>query len=161
MLENNCKQILFWIAIIITLIFSSCSGHKGSSSTNVKDSVRSMISNVEKDLMNEGPKAWLKYFASKEFTMASNGKVIFPDRSYAEKFINDTLSKMINKVELKWDNIKIDSLSITSAFMSATYRESLSDISGNKIPVDGYFTSLLIKEDDDWKLSHLHWSINK
>ena len=88
-------------------------------------------------------------------------KLVFPDNKHAADFINDTLAKSINKIELKWSNIRIDSLTPTMAKMAASFNEVLTDMAGKKMPMDGYFTALVQHTAEGWQLRNAHWSLEK
>jgi hypothetical protein len=108
----------------------------------------------------KGQVAWLRYFENTpEFFMASDGQLVFPNIDSATRFINNTLVKKINKIELHWSNIHIDPLSVMFAGMAASFHEDITDFTGKKISVDGYFTGIAQKTPHGWQLRNLHWSI--
>lgn len=129
---------------------------------SLKDSVKVFAATIEKDISHNGPKAWLTYFATTpDFFMASNGKLVFPDNKHATDFINDTLSASIKNISLKWNDIRIDSITPSIAMMAASFNEVLTDISNKQMPFNGYFTGVVQHTGKGWQLRNAHWSVEK
>jgi len=146
----------------ILLIFAYCSDEHPASNPEGKGitkAISSMMDHISGDLASKGPAAWLNYFdSSSHFFMANNGILVFPDFEAGKKFINDTLVKMVQGIRLTFSNIKIDSLSETTASIAAKYHEDTKDMAGTSRSFDGYFTGLAVLTGSGWKLRNLHWS---
>ena len=107
---NPFAIIGFFFCFII-----SCSNNTETYTSNqfaiVRDSVQIMAESIAKDVSREGPVAWLRYFENTPgFFMASEGRLVFPNNDSATNFIKNTLVKSISKIELHWNNIRIDPL---------------------------------------------------
>ena len=90
--------------------------------------------------------------------MASGGYLVFPGNDSADSFVKNNLVKSIKKIELQWNNIRVDSLDTKFAFMGASFHEILTDTAGREIPQDGYFTGLVEHTGEGWQLRNAHWS---
>jgi len=152
--------------ILISWIFyiSSCSKARDSLTQTqyamVKENVTQMVESIAKNISDKGPVAWLFYFENdRDFFMASEGQLKFPNRDTATIFINNTLAHNIRKIELHWRNVRIDPLTLELACIGAVFHEDVTDRNGEKIPVDGYFTGIAHQTSQGWKLRNLHWSI--
>jgi hypothetical protein len=155
---------LITVCCLSALIYSSCSQNGGAKNNNtamhVKDSVAILMDQTAQKLYTDGPIAWLHFFEnSPEFYMASNGSIAFKDYPTAERFIRDTLVKNLKRINLKWSDAKIDSLTPEFADVRANFHEDLTITLDKVIPVDGYFTALAHKTDSGWRYRNLHWSI--
>lgn len=156
-------------SLVILLIFYciACnSNQKASLSaaqiTTVSDSVRQMMSQVTKDLLNGGPIAWEKYFEkSPHFLMASDGQVVFPTIDSATSFIKNTLVKQAVRVNLQWSHVQVDPLTTTLAGVAAAWHEEITDISGDTSSHDGFFTATAEKASEGWQFRNAHWSTAK
>jgi hypothetical protein len=119
-----------------------------------------MISGLVNDLSNYGAVAWLNYFEeSSDFYMVSDGKMTFKDYLTAKNFIDDTLSRLIVKINLQLSNLRIDSLNETMAFIGAGFHEDLADSAGKMVRADGFVTALIKQTDRGWKFRNLQWSL--
>ena len=126
----------------------------------IRDSVQIMTQSISKDISLEGPGAWLKYFENTaDFFMASEGRLVFPNNDSAANFIKNTLVKTIRKIDLRWNNLRIDPLSSKLAGISADFHEDITDNTGKKIAEDGYFTGIAEQTPQGWKLRNAHWSV--
>ncbi|MEP6950846.1 MAG: hypothetical protein ABI863_16290 [Ginsengibacter sp.] len=106
----------------------SCSNNKETYTTGqlsaVRDSVQAMAESIARDISAEGPVAWLKYFENTPgFFMASEGRLVFPNNDAATTFIKNILVKSISKIELHWNDIRIDPLTTELAGISADFYE--------------------------------------
>src|SRR5262249_9477288 len=102
----------------------------------------------------------LNYFEeSTDFYMVSDGKIAFKDYQTAKNFINDTLSRLIVKINLQLSNLRIDSLNETMAFVGADFHENLTDSAGKMILAEGFVTALTKQTDKGWKFRNLQWSL--
>jgi hypothetical protein len=118
-----------------------------------------MTESIAKNVSREGPVAWLRYFENApDFFMASDGQLVFPNIDTAKSFINNVLIKTMPKIQLRWSNIRIDSLTNTFASISAVYHEDVTDGTGKTTPHDGYFTGIAHQTSQGWKLHNAHWS---
>ena len=157
----SCKYPVF--VSFMFCFFSSCNNNTQSFTPKerslVQDSVQLMVESIAKDISNEGPVIWLKYFENvPEFLMASDGQLVFPNIDTATNFINNILIKVMPKIQLRWSNIRIDPLAINLASISAVYHEDISDSTGKMTPHDGYFTGIARQTSKGWKLRNAHWS---
>ena len=78
----SCKYPVF-VGFMFCFI-SSCNNNTQSFTPKerslVQDSVQLMVESIAKDISNEGPVIWLKYFENvPEFLMASDGQLVFPN----------------------------------------------------------------------------------
>jgi hypothetical protein len=152
-----------WLFIIL---FISCRINNAPLNASemelVKDSVKAMTDHISKDLSVRGPVAWLDYFEDgPNFYMASDGLLVFRDYQSAGKFINDTLVKTFVLIILRWDQLRIDPLSINLASVSSGFHEELKDSAGKSIFTNGYFSAVAEKTSHGWQLRNTHWSILK
>lgn len=156
------KSPLLISMILIFFIISCC--HDADHLTQsqyamVKHSVQQMTDSIAKNVSDKGPAAWLLYFENTPgFFMASEGQLAFPNIETATNFIHHTLVKSIHKIELHWKSIRIDPLTTKLASIGAIFHEDITDFSGKKIPVDGYFTGIAHQTSQGWKLYNAHWS---
>jgi hypothetical protein len=160
------KTAFLWATLLLSwiIIFSSCTDNASyltqKQSSIVKDSVQQMTESIARNVTKEGPVAWLRYFEnSTDFFMASEGNLVFLNYDSASNIINTTLVKTISKIELHWNNIRIDPLNNNLACIAAGFHEDLTDYAGKKTLVDGYFTGITKKTSQGWKLHNAHWSV--
>ena len=151
-------------SIMLLIFIVSCNEKKDTLTpkqiADVRDSVQTMAQSIAKNISQQGPTAWLQYFeAAPDFYMASEGKLVFPNYDTAKNFINNTLVKIISKIELRWSDVRIDPLTTNFANMAATFHEDITDASGKTTPQDGYFTGLAHQTPQGWKLLNAHWSV--
>jgi hypothetical protein len=155
MVKQNFLTISFCVIIILLFCYSR---NAGQTKTGMQEGVRSMAESIVRDLHNTGPNAWLKYFTnSKQFFMASNGMLVFPNIDSANKFV-PMFARQIKRVELTWRDIRVDSLSPKFGIMAASYQEDLIGEKGVQDSPSGYFTGLVEKTSSGWKLRDAHWS---
>jgi hypothetical protein len=119
-----------------------------------------MIESIAKDVSHDGPIAWLQYFENTpNFFMAADGRLAFSNNDSAAQFIKNSLVKSVSKIELHWNNIRIDPLSGKLAGIGAEYHEDITYDTGKRLPYDGYFTALAEQTPQGWKLRNAHWSL--
>ena len=144
------------IFVFMLLLLGNC--RSSAQTKGMQEGVRDMARAIVRDLHNEGPNAWLKYFTnSKQFFMASNGVLVFPNIDSANKFV-PLFAKQIKRVELTWRDIIVDSLSEKFGIMAASYHEDLVGEKGVQDSPSGYFTGLVENTPSGWKLRDAHWS---
>lgn len=80
----------------------------------VEKEVRQFAASVSRDVTQQGPAAWEKHFAdSPAFFMASDGKLVFPNRQAASQAIGE-LTRTIQHIELTWgDDLRVDAFTIS------------------------------------------------
>jgi hypothetical protein len=131
-----------------------------SGAISVKDSAGAMAAAIARDISKDGPMAWLRYFDdASPFFMASDGQLVFPDHQAASKFISEVLVRQIRHIDLKWNNLRIDSLTTGMALIASDFHEDITDSTGKSIAFDGYFTGIAQQTPGAWKLRDAHWSI--
>jgi hypothetical protein len=153
----------YFVLISISFCFlSSCNNRTEftlKERSLVQDNVQLMVESIAKNISNEGPVVWLRYFENTpDFFMASDGLLVFPDIDTATDFLNNKLIKMMPEIQLSWSNIRIDPLTTTLANISAVYHEDITDSTGKMTPHDGFFTGIAHKTSLGWKLRNAHWS---
>lgn len=158
---NFRKQFIAGIVLLLLLI--SCSSNKDSlTSTQILDvklNVLRLADSIAAGVSHDGPIAWIRYFEnSPEFFMASGGQLVFPDNDSANRFIRNSLVKIMPDIKLKWNDIRIDPLTLNLAGISAEFHEDFRDAAGNLSSEDGYFTAVAHKTEKGWKLRNAHWS---
>ena len=158
--------ISYLLLLAAILSFPSCKHGKqqlsSADSLEVTNSVTQLAAAISRDLAAKGPSSWLDHFEnSPQFFMASDGQLSFHDYQSAKLFIQDTLIKNINKITLRWSNMRIDPLTTHIAVIGSNFHEGITFASGQTLPFDGYFTGTADLTPDGWKLRNAHWSIKK
>jgi len=126
----------------------------------VREGIHHMADSVVRDLHNDGPIAWLRYFShSQSFFMASNGQLVFPNNDSADTFVHK-YAKQIIRVDLIWKDIRVDSLAPQLAVLAASYHEILTSSTGVQDTSSGYFTGVVEYTSTGWKFRNAHWSSN-
>jgi hypothetical protein len=129
-----------------------------SSSAATEDGVRQMASSIARDLAQDGPNAWLRYFVDgREFFMANDGRLQFSNFAEAKAFLG-SFSVGVAHLELAWGEIRIDPIAPGAAVMGSPYHEVLTDTNGRTVQFSGYFTGLAVETPSGWKLRDAHWS---
>jgi hypothetical protein len=125
----------------------------------VENDVRKFMLTVGHDITENGPNAWLKYFAnSPEFFMASEGAMAFPTSQAAQQG-TQAFAKTINRMQLLWgDDLRIDPLTPGLAVVGTSWREIRVDTQNKTADQSGYFTALAEKRDGQWQFHDAHWS---
>jgi ketosteroid isomerase-like protein len=148
--------------LLLTVAYiTSCKPASSFNATAIRDSVSQMTANIARDISAKGPAAWLDYFDdTPDFFMASNGQLVFKDYTAARAFIQNSLVRVISKINLRWHQVRIDAFSPDVAAVGADFHEDLTDIKGQTTAVDGYFTATAHHTANGWKLRNAHWSLN-
>ena len=154
------------IVLLISTLLFSCGRRRGplteKDSAVVRDTVLQSMAGIARDLSANGPAVWLNYFDDAPgFFMVSDGDLDFPDYNTAKQFILGTLVKNIPSITLNWSAVRVDPLSRHLAAIVAGFHEVLTSATGEKIPVDGYFSGTAVLTAHGWKLRNLHWSTKK
>lgn len=132
-------------------------GQKGT--IGMQGGVHHMADAIVQELHTDGPTARLKYFSpSGEFLMASSGRLVFPSYDSAITFVYK-LATQIRRIDLTWNEIRVDSLAPSVAMMAASFHEILFRGSGAQDTSAGYFTAVAEYIPTGWKLRNAHWSI--
>lgn len=154
------------IVLIAITLFMRCGTGKDKAltpkqSAEVLQQVQQMADNIARDVSEQGPTAWLTYFADEpQFFMVSNGELAFTNYDSASVFIKSTLSKTMPAIHLSWNNVRIDPVTENLAVMGAYFHETITDGFGKHLNSDGYFTGTAEKTDKGWQLRNAHWSVN-
>ena len=118
-----------------------------------------MAASISRDLHNDGPNAWLRYFGrTPGFFMASDGALAFPNNDSATVFVH-ALARSTKRIELHWGTLRIDSLAPGVAQLAAPFDEVLTDTAGRDAKFSGYFTGVAVRGDSGWSLHNAHWSL--
>jgi hypothetical protein len=125
----------------------------------VSDSARTFMRTVARDVTQDGPLAWLKFFdAGPGFFMADNGQLAFANAAAAEQGTR-SFARTIDRIELTWgDDLRVDPLTAELAVVAASWREVQVDKTGHRIELGGYFTALAEYRDGHWRFRNIHWS---
>jgi hypothetical protein len=154
------------VLLPIIFLFAACRIKTETSerkdAATVSDSVRLLLVNLQKGLADKGSVVWLDYFdQAPGFYMASDGQIAFKDYQTAKQFIETVLIKKIKTIHLTFSDLRIDSLTNSSASIGAGFHEDLTDSTGITTHADGYLTALTKQTASGWKFGNLHWSILK
>jgi len=126
----------------------------------VEDAVRRFAASVAHDVTQDGPAAWRKEFSdSPSFFMASEGKLVFPNRQAAAQAI-DELARTVKTIELRWgDDLRVDALTEDLAQVACSWHEVRADIEGHRVEESGFFTGLAEQRKGQWRFRNAHWSV--
>lgn len=126
----------------------------------VEKEVRQFADSVSRDITQLGPAAWEKHFAdSPAFFMASEGKLVFPNRQAARQAIGE-LTHTIQHIELTWgDDLRVDPLTPEFAIVASSWSEVQSDKEGHQTTENGFFTGLAQHHNGQWQFRNAHWSV--
>lgn len=126
----------------------------------VEQEVREFAAAVSRDVTQQGPAAWEKHFAdSPAFFMASEGKLVFPNRQAARQAIGE-LTHTIQRIELTWgDDLRVDPLTPEFAVVASSWHEVQSDKEGHQTTENGFFTGLAERHNGQWQFRNAHWSV--
>ena len=152
-------RLLFGIVLLMLYpsFRSVCQTHTAA---GVDKGVRRMADAIVRDLHNDGPVAWLNYFSrSEHFFMASNGELAFANYDSADVFVH-SFAKTIRQIDLRWTNVRVDSLSPRLAVLASSFHEVLTSTTGKQDTSAGYFTGTAEYLPTGWKLRNVHWSID-
>lgn len=122
--------------------------------------VRQFAAAVSRDVTEKGPVAWDKHLEdSPAFFMASEGKLIFPDRQAARTGI-DEFTHTIQHIELTWgEDLRVDALTPEFAIVASSWHEVWSDKEGHQTTENGFFTGLAEHHNGQWQFRNAHWSV--
>lgn len=153
-------------ALCIIFLFAGCTQKKAETTSAsfeaVKDSISLLVNNTAKNITAKGPIGWLDEFEnSPDFYMVNDGAIAFKDYPTAEKFVRDTLSKKLQRIELTFSNMRITPLGPESGNIGAEFNEVLVFSQDTALPFGGYFTATAHHSAEGWKLLNLHWSTKK
>jgi hypothetical protein len=126
----------------------------------VQRDVRAFASAVAHDVTQSGPAAWRKYFAdTRSFFMAVDGNLVYANGAAAIADIPN-LERSIKHIELRWgDDLHIDPLTPDFAVVAASWHEVITDATGKRTDVGGYFTGTAEPHDGRWQFRNAHWSV--
>jgi hypothetical protein len=126
---------------------------------SVENDVRKFMLSVGHDVTQNGPTAWLKYFAdTPDFFMASEGAMAFPTSQAAQQG-TEAFAKTINHMQLLWgDDLRIDPLTPNLAVVGTSWHEIRVDTQGKTVDEVGYFTGVVEKRNGQWEFRDAHWS---
>ena len=156
---KNIWSPIFKVSLLMIFISSNSGSECQTKTTGVKEGVRNMAYEIVRDLHNEGPISWLKYFSnSRQFYMASDGQLVFPNYDTADVFVR-MFAKQVKQIDLTWSDIRIDSLSPDLGNLAASFHEILIRTGGIQDTSAGYFTGVVENTPTGWKLRDAHWSI--
>lgn len=119
----------------------------------VEQEVRQFAGAVSRDITQQGPAAWEKHFAdSPAFFMASEGKLVFPNRQAARQAIGE-LSRSIQHIEPSWGaDLRVDPLTPELAQVASSWHEVQTDKEGHQTTEKGFFTGLAERHNGQWQL---------
>ena len=154
--------------LIVVLAAMGCGGHAGADGAAqsltaekraaVEASVREFMSKVQQDVTREGPLAWQKEFQdSPAFFMASEGQLAFANGQAAQQGVQG-LPKIIKKIALRWDDMRVDVLTTDLAAVGASWQEVREDPQGHSTTQKGYFTGVVEQQNGTWQFRDVHWS---
>jgi hypothetical protein len=125
----------------------------------VDKAVRAFAQEVARDVTQDGPIAWQKYFSdSPDFFMAVNGHLVFPNGAAAKEAMKD-VARAFTHIELRWDDdLRIDPMAPDLAVIATSYHEVRVASSGARIDEDGFFTAAVEYRDGRWQFRGVHWS---
>jgi len=126
----------------------------------VEQEVRQFAAAVSRDITQQGPAAWEKHFAaSPAFFMASEGKLVFPNRQAATQAIEE-LKRTVQHIELSWgDDLRVDLLTPDFAVVASSWHEIQIDKEGHQTTDAGFFTGLAEHRQGQWQFRNAHWSV--
>lgn len=124
------------------------------------DSVRTVLNEWVETVNRGDVSALIPYYADDDgFHWAEDGRLRYPSHaSLATTF--DSLARAVRGIDLVVDQPKIVPLVPGLAALSVTFRESITDTSGQVQRVAGAFTTLLQHREDGWKFLLGHGSTN-
>jgi len=125
----------------------------------VEGAVRHFAAGVAHDVTQDGPAAWRREFSdSPSFFMASEGKLVVPNRQVAAQAI-DELARTVKHIELSWgDDLRVDALTEDLAQVACSWHEVRVDAEGHRVEENGFFTGLAEKQKGQWQFRNAHWS---
>ena len=99
---------------------------------------------------------------NKKCTLISVGTVFQGIDSIYQDFLVNLIQKLYSKIELiKDEKLEINFIDEkTAAVIFKYHTECILRENGEKFGINGVETQLIIKEDDNWKIVHIHYSKN-
>jgi len=124
------------------------------------DSVRTFLNEWVETVNRGDVSALVPYYADDDgFHWAEDGRLRYPSHgSLVTAF--DSLARTVRGINLVVDQPKIVLLTPELAALSATFRQSISDTSGQVVRFAGAFTTVLQHREDGWKFLLGHASTN-
>jgi len=153
-----------WALLSVTILSAGCSRDSRylteARASEVDTEVRAFARDVARDVTQEGPTAWRRYFAeSPAFFMASEGRLAFPNGASAIAAIPD-LARTIKRIDLRWgEELRVDPLAPDLAVMATPYHEIRTVATGDRVNEDGYFTGTTEYKGGRWQFRNAHWSV--
>jgi hypothetical protein len=125
----------------------------------VRASVRTFMQTVAREVSQEGPTAWCRYFdPSPAFFMAVNGQLAFANGAAAQVGTKN-FARTISHIELNWgDDLRVDPLTPQLAVVAASWHEVQIDHAGHEVNESGYFTGVAQYQNGRWFFRDAHWS---
>lgn len=160
---------LLVVALFSVVGLSGCHLHRhrfgerrpltAAQATVVTDGVRAFAQNVERDVTQQGPSAWSRYFEDvPEFFMVVNGQMAFSS-GVAAMTAMPNVAAQYKQITLEWgDDLRVDPLAFDLAVFAAPYHESLVLADGRHVESSGYFTGVAEFRGGAWKFRDAHWS---
>jgi hypothetical protein len=154
----RCCSIFLSIAV-----FTGCNARQSQSITSahavvVEQDVRQLMQSVARDVTQQGPLAWLKYFETgPSFFMGVNGQMAFSNAGAATHG-TQSFARTIQHIELHWGDLRVDPLTSEFAIVAAPWREIRVDLNGHRLEDTGFFTALAEFRDGRWQFRDAHWS---
>lgn len=164
----NFKQYRHQTGLVLAVIISVLLGcqpppqeKKQENLQSAKTMVESTMQNMAYDVRAEGPYAFIGYFEhSPQFSMITNGQLVFPNYKTAEQVIEQKWATSVVKFSLRWKQIKVELINNEFAHVEAGYTDSTTLNTGRKIFRAGYFTGLAHFTNKGWRIRTAHWSDN-
>ncbi|HYM62375.1 MAG TPA: hypothetical protein VEZ11_15940 [Thermoanaerobaculia bacterium] len=130
-----------------------------AAAARVTSSVRDFMTRVAAGVTANGPSAWRTFFVdTPEFFMAAEGRLVFGSPEAAHSGI-EALTHQIKRIDLRWGtDLRIQPLTPALAVIAVPYYETLYDHAGGKVDATGYFTGLVERGPDGWRIRNAHWS---
>ena len=153
-----------WALLAVTILSAGCSRDSRyltpTRAAEVDTEVRAFAREVARDVTQEGPTAWRRYFAeSPAFFMAAEGRLAFPNGASAIAAIPD-LARTIKRIDLRWgEELRVDPLAPDLAVMATPYHEIRTGATGDRVNEDGYFTGTTEYNGGRWQFRNAHWSV--
>lgn len=157
-------RIFRWVLLVSAAILAGCQNRclplTPSQRATVDTGMRSFASTVARDVTQEGPAAWSKFFLdSPSFLMASEGRLRFASGQEAAAAIPG-LTRIIKHIELRWgDDLRVDVLAPDLAVVAVSYSEVRTDADGHHVNEAGYFTGVAQMTNGRWQFRNAHWSV--
>ena len=154
----GCCSVLLGIGIFTGAHARSSQSITPARAAKVEQDTRQLMQSVARDVTQQGPLAWLKYFEpGPSFFMAVNGQMAFADGTAASEGTQN-FSRTIQRIELQWGDLRVDPLTSEFAVVGAPWREISVDRAGRRIEDAGFFTALAEFRDGRWQFRNAHWS---